>query len=189
MSTNWVVVKDVEESFDPYGFAAMRFSVAALALIACLPKAFKCGTTFKAGIELGVWTALGYITQGLALMLTDASRASFLSTFTVICVPIIAGIRGRGINKSTWIAAAAAMVGVALLEQGGSPMSFGDVWGLASAVFFAVQMYRTEHHTRNLPREQSMPLMAIIMATVAIVTVISAIIVHPQQALDWVEHL
>ena len=37
----------------------------------------------KAGLELSVWTALGYFTQALGLMTTDASRASFLSTFTV----------------------------------------------------------------------------------------------------------
>ena len=40
----------------------------------------------KAGLELSVWTALGYFTQALGLMTTDASRASFLSTFTV-CGP------------------------------------------------------------------------------------------------------
>lgn len=37
----------------------------------------------KAGLELSAWTALGYFTQALGLMTTDASRASFLSTFTV----------------------------------------------------------------------------------------------------------
>ena len=37
----------------------------------------------RAGVELGVWTSLGYLLQSEGLLTTDASRASFLSTFTV----------------------------------------------------------------------------------------------------------
>ena len=52
------------------------------------PYTLLCATTgervvLKAGLELSAWTALGYFTQALGLMTTDASRASFLSTFTV----------------------------------------------------------------------------------------------------------
>ena len=38
----------------------------------------------RAGVEIGMWTAAGYITQSAGLLTTDASRASFLSTFTVL---------------------------------------------------------------------------------------------------------
>ncbi len=38
----------------------------------------------KAGVEIGAWTAMGYIFQSAGLLTTDASRASFLSTFTVL---------------------------------------------------------------------------------------------------------
>ena len=70
-------------------FAALRFSIAALAFLPFLPGALakdpETGerVILKAGLELSVWTALGYFTQTLGLMTTDASRASFLSTFTV----------------------------------------------------------------------------------------------------------
>lgn len=43
----------------------------------------------KAGVEIGAWTAMGYIFQSAGLLTTDASRASFLSTFTVL-------VGGRG---------------------------------------------------------------------------------------------
>ena len=84
---------------------------------------------------------------------TDASRASFLSTFTVILVPIINGLSGRGIRLRTWIGALVALVGVAFLEQGGSPPSVGDVWGIASAIGFAFGMVRVEHHGSKLERQ------------------------------------
>lgn len=38
----------------------------------------------RAGAEIGAWTAFGYIFQSAGLLTTDASRASFLSTFTVL---------------------------------------------------------------------------------------------------------
>lgn len=43
----------------------------------------RSNTLLPAGIELGIWTSAGYLTQALGLMTTDASRASFISTFTV----------------------------------------------------------------------------------------------------------
>jgi drug/metabolite transporter (DMT)-like permease len=101
-----------------------------------------------AGIELGVWTAGGYLTQAAGLMTIEASRASFISAFTVLAVPFLASSRfgdGREIKWSVWLSALGAMTGVALLEQGGgSPLGVGDVWSLASAILFGIQIYRTE---------------------------------------------
>ena len=83
-----VVVKE-SGGINGLDFAALRFSIAALAFLPFLPGALaKDPATgerviLKAGLELSVWTALGYLTQTLGLMTTDASRASFLSTFTV----------------------------------------------------------------------------------------------------------
>ena len=128
-----MVVKDVGGSFDAFGFAFLRFAVAAAAfspflkvrtgwraacagtrLVAvlqaaaaapawcCCPAAHhpslhphslcppplqasgKDSRILKAGVEIGAWTAMGYIFQSAGLLTTDASRASFLSTFTVL---------------------------------------------------------------------------------------------------------
>lgn len=88
MATNWVLVKE-SGGLDALDFAFLRFAVAGAAFLPFLPGALRDGAgdsehvVLRAGVELGVWTAGGYLTQALGLMTTDASRASFLSTFTV----------------------------------------------------------------------------------------------------------
>jgi drug/metabolite transporter (DMT)-like permease len=55
--------------------------------------------------------------QALALAHTDASRASLLSTFTVLAVPLIAGLRGQHIRPIVWACSAAALAGTAMLVR------------------------------------------------------------------------
>jgi drug/metabolite transporter (DMT)-like permease len=93
-----------------------------------------------AGIELGIWSGLGYLAQSEALAFTDASRASLLSTFTVLLVPVLVGLTGQKIRPIVWVCALAALGGTSLLEQSGSPPNIGDLAGLISAGFFAVQV-------------------------------------------------
>lgn len=142
MATNWVVVKDAGTVMDPLEFTALRFTIAAVAFFPF----FKDIKNVKkevvvAGAELGFWFAMGYLTQALGLMTTDASRASFLSAFTVILVPVLAGLAGRGISMQTWTAAGLALLGTGLLEEGGGSVpGIGDALNLLSAALFAVQV-------------------------------------------------
>lgn len=172
VATNWVVLKDAGTHMDPFIFATMRFSIAALALSPFLLKANL--STITAGLELGVYTAAGYLAQSEGLLTTDASRASFLSTFTVLVVPFLAGINGRGVRPLTWVAAVAALVGVSLLEQSGAAPCMGDVWSIISAIAFGVQIYRTEHFSRILGRGQMLPLMSVVLGTTAVLAAATA---------------
>lgn len=76
-------MKESGVTFDPYFFSFARFFVAALGLSPFLPAALRDSRVVKAGLELGFWTGAGYLLQSEGLLTTDASRASFLSTFTV----------------------------------------------------------------------------------------------------------
>eukprot|EP00232_Nephroselmis_pyriformis_P017294 CAMPEP_0182897240 /NCGR_PEP_ID=MMETSP0034_2-20130328/26770_1 /TAXON_ID=156128 /ORGANISM="Nephroselmis pyriformis, Strain CCMP717" /LENGTH=254 /DNA_ID=CAMNT_0025031147 /DNA_START=72 /DNA_END=833 /DNA_ORIENTATION=+ len=166
------VIKDTEALVDPMVFSACRFGLAAVAFSPLLPAAFKDKRIIRCGAELGTWLALGYITQGMGLMSTDASRASFIATFTVIAVPLLAGATGTRIKPATWMAAAMATAGVCLLESGGGSFdpTMGDALSLASAVLFGVHMWRTEHLSEDLPESATLPLIATQLATVAIVS-------------------
>lgn len=135
-----VVIKDSEAYFDPYAFSFLRFAVAAAAFSPFLKAASADKRIVTGGIELGLWTAAGYLLQSQGLITTDASRASFLSTFTVIIVPILAGLSGRGVQPLTWFSAVAALIGMSLLEGGGAPPCVGDVWSFLSAIAFGVQV-------------------------------------------------
>lgn len=77
------VVKEVEEIMDPALFTVVRFAITAIPFLPFVFKARGDDQTRNAGLELGVWVSLGYLTQALGLLSSDAGRASFISAFTV----------------------------------------------------------------------------------------------------------
>ena len=79
----WVVLKETGDFFDPFTFAALRFSIAAAVFFPWVKTAVKDRKVLRGGLELGIYSALAYMTQSVGLITSDASRASFISTFTV----------------------------------------------------------------------------------------------------------
>ena len=59
-----MLVKD-SGGLEPLTFSFCRFSVAAVAFAGFLPEAVsdESGVLLPAGLELGLWTSLGYLTQ------------------------------------------------------------------------------------------------------------------------------
>jgi drug/metabolite transporter (DMT)-like permease len=116
-------------------------------------------------------------------MHTPASRASLLSTFTVLAVPLLAGLSGAKIKPLVWGCGLAALLGTTMLESGGgAPPNIGDAISIVSALFFAVQLFRTEHISRELPEGSALPLMAVSMAVVAGLSTAGAAAVHWEDA-------
>lgn len=85
-----------------------------------------------------------YLAQSWALFLTPASRASLLSTFTVIAVPCLAGLSGERVKPLVWACGLAALVGTTLLEQGGGePPNAG---GLLVSQQLVLGLWGQDHH-------------------------------------------
>lgn len=174
------VLKEVEAIIDPATFTVIRFTLSAIPFIPFVLRA-KCDVhTRNAGIELGVWVSLGYIAQTLGLLTSDAGRASFLSMFTVIVVPLLDGILGAVVPSYTWFGALMSLTGVGLLESSGSPPTVGDLLNFLSAVFFGVHMLRTEHISRNTDKKNFLPLLGYEVCVVAVFSILWYIVG------DWV---
>ncbi|KAM2658476.1 hypothetical protein EV2_021183 [Malus domestica] len=171
-ASNFSIVKEVEAVMDPAAFTVVRFAVSAIPFIPFVFQARGDAQTCKAGIELGFWVSLGYLMQALGLQTSDAGRASFLSMFTVVIVPLLDGMLGAIVPARTWFGAFVSIIGVAMLESSGSPPSVGDLLNFLSAVFFGVHMLRTEHISRNTKSEN---FLALLGYEVCVVTVMSAI--------------
>lgn len=192
--SNIAVVKETEFSLDPASFSVGRFAIAALVFSPFLKDAFKQPGVAKAGLELGVWAGIAYLAQAVGLMTTDAGRASFFTTFSVLTVPVIAGLMGKKVPLLTWFAAVAALFGVGLLETSGAPPSVGDAWSLLSAVVFGFHMIRTEYHSRKFSNA-AFSIIALQMSVIAASSVMWSIASHvtsgeafPSVAhLDWPE--
>lgn len=153
---------------EPELFTACRFLLAAAVLApAGLGRALADRATAAAGLELGLWGAAGYATQAMALLTADSSRVSFLSAFTVITVPLLAGLFGKKVPAATWPCAGLAIAGVALLENGGAPLGVGDAWALASAAAFGVHILRSEHYSHLFA--DPLPVISLQMVTTAAV--------------------
>jgi drug/metabolite transporter (DMT)-like permease len=159
-------------------FMALRFLLAAALFLPFLkPRDLRVA---KSGLAIGALLAGGYVTQALALQGTSASRASLLSTFTVLTVPLIAGLSGQRVRPVVWACGAAALVGTAMLEGGSSlgPPNAGDAWAVASALFFGAQMFVAERATRRLPPGSELPLMAASLLSVAAIGAAAAAALH-----------
>lgn len=189
LGSNWVVVKQSEAALDPYVFTSLRFSLAAALFVPFLQAGWRSPAVRRAGLELGFWSALGYLTQAWALISTDASRASLLSTFTVIGVPMLAGLSGKRIKPLVWACGALAIFGTSLLEQSGAPPAVGDAVSILSALFFAAQIFRSEEYMRALPPKSSLPLLAVTMMTVAVACNSAVLVTHLDDARMYLGHL
>ncbi|KAL6178232.1 hypothetical protein ACLB2K_049751 [Fragaria x ananassa] len=166
------VIKEVEAIMDPAAFSAVRFIMSAIPFLPFVFRSRGDVQTRNAGIELGFWISLGYLLEALGLLTSDAGRASFISLFTVIVVPLLDGLFGTIIPSRTWFGVLMSALGVGMLECSGSPPQVGDLFNFLSAIFFGIHMLRTEHISRSTKKEN---FLAILGYEVCVVAVLSTI--------------
>ena len=116
----------------------------------------------------GTFTALGYISQSIALVDTPAATVSFLGALVVIVCPALAVFvdkkkMGFADAPQTWIAAIMCLVGVGVLELGGDgglgDVGWGDLWSVLQAVGFGTSFFLTERMMAKEPT-QALPITA-----------------------------
>ncbi|KAF0910195.1 hypothetical protein E2562_001404 [Oryza meyeriana var. granulata] len=154
------VLKEVEALTEPAFFNMVRFVVSAIPFIPFAIRAYRDRHVRNSGLELGLWVSLAYLSQALGLISSDAGRASFVTAFTVIVVPLIDGIFGASIPKLTWFGAIVSLVGIGLLECGGSPPCVGDMLNFLAALFFGIHMLRTEQISRSTDKKKFLALLS-----------------------------
>ncbi|XP_031268967.1 uncharacterized protein LOC116127458 [Pistacia vera] len=166
------VLKAVEDTMDPAAFCAVRFAMSAIPFLPFVFRARGDVQTRNAGIELGLWISLGYLAEALGLLTSDAGRASFISLFTVIVVPLLDGMLGAMIPARTWFGVLMSALGVGMLECSGSPPNVGDLLNFLSAIFFGIHMLRTERISRSTTKENFLPLLGYEVCVVALLSTI-----------------
>ncbi|CAN1328755.1 hypothetical protein LINPERPRIM_LOCUS34500 [Linum perenne] len=127
-ASDFSVVKAVETTTDPAAFATVRFIVSAVPFLPFVVRSRGDIRTRNAGLELGLWASLGYLIEAVSLLTADAGRASFISLFTVIVVPLLDGMLGATVPARTWFGVLMSVLGVAMLESSGSPPNHFAGW-------------------------------------------------------------
>ena len=121
----------------------------------------------KAGLELGVYTFLGFAFQGISLQTISASHSAFLLYLNVKFVPFLSILLfQRRIPLSTWISASLAVLGTFLLasEKIDTPLSSsmstgelitaGDLWSVAAALASAMFILKLEKFAQDFNASQ-----------------------------------
>lgn len=132
----------------------------------------------------GSFTALGYITQAIALVDTPAATVSFLGALVVLVPPVLFVLidkkkMGFADAPQTWIAAITCLLGVGFLELGGDggfgigDIGWGDFWSVLQAVGFGTSFFFTERMMAKEP-SQALPITAMQCGMTALYTAIWA---------------
>jgi drug/metabolite transporter (DMT)-like permease len=159
--------------------STVRFGLAALALAPWLfPSYSKKHNRFDpdsvaaivAGVEVGAWNSIGYVAQAIGLETTEASKSAFLCSLAVVVVPVLDYLfKGKKLETKQSIGTLLALLGVAILELGGSGgaipssdggatdglfgLSFGDSFSLVQPLAFGMGFWRMEAAMHKLPRQ------------------------------------
>jgi len=182
--TNFPAVKSsIEAGLPASAAAAMRFSIAAVALspllrdVRSLPRELITG-----GLECGCWIALGYIAQALALQDLQAGAVAFIASLQVVFVPLVLTAMGGKFTPRLALAALICVGGVGLLELGGlSGQAFAgnangvddtlaSLLALLQPVGFGTSYLRIEALMRKFP-ESGLQISALQLVSNALISV------------------
>ncbi|MEA5449626.1 DMT family transporter [Leptolyngbya sp. CCNP1308] len=134
--TSFPVLKDTLGSVHPAVLIAVRYSIAAIALLPWLRRVSR--QLLRDGALLG---AILFAETACALTGLDtisASRSAFIIGLNVIVVPFLGVLMGKQLSRRVLAAAGLAAMGMGAMSWDGGGLSLGDALTLASAVGIAV---------------------------------------------------
>jgi drug/metabolite transporter (DMT)-like permease len=151
----FVVVKNALDHASVFIFLAVRFSVAAVLMLAWSTRAlqrFERDDLF-AGLRLGCFMFLGYAFQTAGLQYTTPAKSGFLTGSSVVLVPLLLALFWG--KRLTWGAYAGALVAVLGLyyltipAEGIAYLNRGDVLTFVAAGLYAVHIILVGEYTRQ----------------------------------------
>lgn len=149
----FVVMKNSVDIISPTYLLAMRFTIAAIALILVFwRKVMKISRSdLRCGALLGVFLFVSYFFQTYGLKYTTASKNAFITTLYVILVPFFHWLFNRvRPAKKHILAALIAVVGLALLSlEGDLSVNLGDFLTFICGIFYAVHIVFIDRYTAD----------------------------------------
>lgn len=139
----FVIMKPAIEQQPFFDFLAIRFTIAAVVMLAVKPTMVLVLKPRMLGIgaSLGLLLGLAYVTQTVALQLTTAAITGFLTGTYVVLTPVFGWlIFRRRIGGKVAIGAVLALIGLGLISITGVSIEVGQTWGVACAVLFALHI-------------------------------------------------
>jgi drug/metabolite transporter (DMT)-like permease len=152
----FVLVKQALDDVSPMLFLAIRFSIAAAALLIVFRRPLCRAFNWKAagaGALAGVCLYSGYLLQTVGLQWTSAPKSAFLTGLTSVLVPFLGALVYRSKPQLSEIAGLfVATAGLWLMTLPGAigPIARGDLLTLLCAVGFAAHIVTLGHYSEEM---------------------------------------
>ena len=196
----FVLVKKALHEISPVLFLAMRFSLAALALVAVFGvrvrpaagwQAKACPTKMlAAGSMIGLFLFAGYLLQTVGLQSTTAPKSAFLTGLATVMVPLLGAlvyqIRPR-VTEVAGVLVATLGMGLMTLEGPIGSISRGDMLTFGGAIAFAAHVVATGHFAEQIGYEvlSVTQVGAAAIAALSLVWVVETPRIHWQPLVVW----
>lgn len=141
--STFFLTKDLLLRMDVADYLALRFAIAAIALILVRPPAISRLSRLdrRRGIALGITYGIAQLVQTEGLRHTSASVSGFVTGMYVVFTPLLAAVILRHkIGRWAWVAVALATIGLGVLSLRGLSMGVGELLTLASAGLYALHI-------------------------------------------------
>lgn len=172
--STFFLIRDVVRQMPPADFLAVRFTIAAVAMVAVFwrPMLALHRREIQVGVGLGAVYAVAQLAQTVALAHTSASRSGFITGTYVVLTPILSAVLLRDrIPRSTWVAVLMATAGLAALSLNGFGFGFGESLTLVAAAFYALHIVGLGRY--SCPASAA-GLSAVQMVVIAVVSLMAA---------------
>jgi drug/metabolite transporter (DMT)-like permease len=151
----FVVVKNALDHASVFIFLAVRFSLAAVLMLAWSTRAlrrFERDDLF-AGLRLGCFMFLGYAFQTAGLQYTTPAKSGFVTGSSVVLVPLLLALFwGRRLTWGAYAGALIAVLGLYFLtipSEGIGHSNRGDILTFVAAGLYAVHIILVGEYTRQ----------------------------------------
>jgi drug/metabolite transporter (DMT)-like permease len=186
--STFFLIRDLVRELPPTDFLAVRFTIAAVAMMAVFwrPMLALNKRELQVGVGLGTVYAIAQILQTVGLAHTDASRSGFITGTYVVLTPILGALLLRErVPRSTWFAVFLATAGLATLSLSGFGFGFGESVTLLAAGFYALHIIFLGRHSSPAGAAGLSTIQMVVIAVVSLVAAAPGGISLPQGPGAW----
>ena len=187
--STFFLIKDLLDRVPTLDFLAVRFSIAAVALLIVAPRALGrlSPVVRRHAVVLGVLYGIAQILQTAGLAHTPASISGFVTGLYVVFTPLLAAaiLRTR-IPPITWAAVLLATIGLGVLALRGFSIGYGELITLASAVLYALHIVGLGAWSTAQDAVGMTILQIIVIAVICTLATAHDGIVLPDRTSDWI---
>jgi drug/metabolite transporter (DMT)-like permease len=186
--STFFLTKDLLLRMDVADYLALRFAIAAIALIAVNPPAIARLSPLdrRRAVALGIIYGMAQLVQTEGLRHTSASVSGFVTGMYVVFTPLLAAVILRHrIGRWAWIAVGLSTVGLAVLSLHGFSLGTGELLTLVSAALYALHIVGLGAWSTSSNAFGLSSLQMVVIVAVCAVGAIPGGFTFPTGAADW----